>query len=538
MKIWRFALIAAIGCVLGGLMGEFWPTQTTQGAPQLALLIDTSGSMSDGKLTAVQQAAAHFVQNWDLSRSAIAVVGFDSTARVYSPASQQRQQVLDAIAQLKLGDTTNMAEGVRLATNQLPADHPRTILLFTDGQPDNALLARAEAYRAQSMGVQLVAIGTLDADKALLAHMTGRPEWVFSVQDNRFEQAFAQAGQVLRELFRKGEQSSNPLQDTMLWGACIGLGLGLALQLAENLWGLRGVWWRDLWWVAFTTAGLGAMGAWLGQWALLWGGSRSVGWGILGLGVGLCLGLADRSSLKAGRGALGGAIGGFLGGTVFSMLADVSGLGARMLGFAVLGACIGAMVFWVQQALGQVWLYGTRLGPYEGVRYNLTKAHTRIGRGTNNDIALVGEADLPMQAGIIEQNAQGWLYRGVLMAHNGQMVEKAVLKAGDRLRFGASEFIFQVRGQQATLAAWQLNNGQESVMLSGKRWQNAYIRLEIRTENIVLTALQAGVECNRQPVAVGQKVSVSAGDVLEWQGQTWALLQVFDRLQAKRKQIT
>lgn len=176
-----------------------------------------------------------------------------------------------------------------------------------------------------------------------------------------------------------------------MWGALVALGLGLVLLIGQNVLTLRGRWFRDLSWVPFGAALLGGVSVFVGQLLLAMGSGRGLGWAILGAGAGLFLGLADRSRAKAIRGSLGGAAGGFVGGLVFELLLGGSGTVARLMGFAVLGAAIGLMVQWAQQAFKSAWLVGLTTGPYEGKEYILAKPVVTVGRSDGNDIGLYRE---------------------------------------------------------------------------------------------------------------------------------------------------
>ena len=78
-----FGLYGAIGCLIAAiLLGEpllaltkLPPSPATQKAPQaIVLLIDTSGSMSDGKLTEVKSAATNFVQRRNLNQDQLQAI--------------------------------------------------------------------------------------------------------------------------------------------------------------------------------------------------------------------------------------------------------------------------------------------------------------------------------------------------------------------------------------------------------------------------------------------------------------------------------
>ena len=359
----RFGYIGAIACVVGAIFFELlFPSATTTpnvNTPQdVALLIDTSGSMRDqGKIEEVKRASSDYISKQP-STTRVAVVRFSSDAQIVSPLGSSASNHLSAINSFQAEGATNMADGLLQAAQAFEADiggkQSRTILLFTDGEPGSNLetsdvakpktIEAANEIRAQ--GIKIVAVGTNDADSDFLAQLTGDRNLVFATTAGQFSDAFQKADSAIRGLFKSsGGSVLEVLGGGLARGGLIALILAAALLIAENVLGLRGRWWRDLSWIPFVAAALGAGGALIGQllFGLFGGGSvaRALGWALFGAAAGAMLGLADRSSSKATRGAIGGAVGGFLGGLVFDLLAQglQGGFGeilARVLG---LGGC-------------------------------------------------------------------------------------------------------------------------------------------------------------------------------------------------------
>lgn len=548
-----FAILGAIGCVLGGILGEFLiprpvpPAPTPQQPAAIVLVLDASGSMNEqGKLNEVKRAAQDFVARQDLQITQIAVVGFGSDAHLESPLSTNRQDLLRAIQRIQDGGGTMMGEGLQAGLDALGQTNvaARSILLFTDGVPGSTVMpervarrrALAVAEQIRTQGVRLVAVGTEDANMSFLAELTGSRELVFSTTSGQFDQAFRQAEQAIKQLFgnRAPISTGRALQEAFLWGALVALGLGLVLLIGQNVLTLRGRWFRDLSWVPFGAALLGGVSAFGGQMLLATGSGRGLGWAILGAGAGLFLGLADRSRAKAIRGSLGGAAGGFVGGLVFEWLLGGSGMVARLVGFAVLGAAIGLMVQWAQQAFKSAWLVGLTTGPYEGKEYILAKPVVTVGRSDANDIGLYRERDLPLKAGILRLVQGKWVWEGQTILVNGQGTNQQTLQPGDRLGFGATEFLFQVRGALPPEAkeVWALHGNAQSYALpfplkqatigSAKSCEvvvagiaDKHVEIRLGLEGLKLVVLAAPTRLNGQSLKVGQRVALKPGDLLE-----------------------
>ena len=480
----RYAWVGALGCVIGAILFEIFfpsvPASSSAASQRVAMVIDTSGSMRDeNKLEEVKRAAIAFVNRQANSATGVALVEFSTNASTVQPLTRDVAALSSRINELEANGGTNIGAAVIEGGRALAADDtrsvPSSLLLFTDGRPDVSGESEAQgrrraigaAQQVREAGVKIIAIGTEDADPNFLAELTGSRDLVFSTTAGAFDEAFQKADKKIRQIFQSGGAgSSNPLEAfARAWGLgmLLGLSLGAALLIAENIWGLRGRWWRDLNWVPLGAALLGALGAIIGQ--LVYGllpdspTSRAWGWAILGAAVGAMLGLADRSKTKAGRGAFGGFAGGLAGGLVFDFLSKFltigegdTGILARVLGLAVLGFAVGLMVQVVQQALKTAWLSGITTGPYEGKQYILGKPVVTVGRSDGNDIGLYREKNLGLKAGAFSFNAGRWTYSGEALQINGSSQTNAVLSSGDTIRLGDTEFVFEDKGSPQTQA--------------------------------------------------------------------------------------
>jgi uncharacterized protein YegL len=473
-----FGIIGAIACVLGALVFEVLFPAKPATSPEnsrvaVALLLDTSGSMEeDNKLEEVKRAARDYVarQSNNAVISGMSITRFSSDARTVSGYSRDYGYHQNVISQFVANGATEMAGGLETAAGSLGGAETgttRLVLLFTDGEPGSNIepaeiakprtLAVATALRAQ--GVRLVAVGTLDADIGFLSTLTGDRSLVFPTSAGNFAAAFSQADAKIRNLFSGDAGGSRGFGDALLLGALVTLFLGGALLIAENTLGLRGRWWRDLLWVLPMAALLGVGGALLGQglFAIFGDSARVLGWAVVGTIAGAVLGLADRSRAKALRGAIGGTVGGLIGGLVFGVLGGAFSSGAlellgRLLGFAALGFAVGLMLQLVQQALKTAWLTGITTGVYEGKQYILGKPVVTVGRSDGNDIGLYREKNLALKLGAFQFTGGRWQYQGEAVPINGNLNKSAFLSSGDTIKLGATEFLFESKGDSVSPA--------------------------------------------------------------------------------------
>jgi Ca-activated chloride channel homolog len=169
----------------------FWvdtPTVATAQRPPLdvALVVDTSGSMSGDKIANARLAAASFLDG--LSDGDIAsVYSFNTDVTELAPPTTINQAtravLLQRVQGLYASGGTNLHDGLlagRLATDRAPASHPvRRIVMISDGRATvgntDANAIADVASQATEHGTQVTSIGVgLDYDEGMLNAMAVR----------------------------------------------------------------------------------------------------------------------------------------------------------------------------------------------------------------------------------------------------------------------------------------------------------------------------------------------------------------------------
>lgn len=129
---------------------------------------------------------------------AVGAVEFASRTRVLLRASCSEPRFRACLKTLTPGGRTAMAPAIRLATRLLQRQRgEKTILLVTDGQPDDPAATLDAARLARAAGVTLIAIGTDGADEAFLAALTPKPELAIKVEPGRLERTIADTAKRL-----------------------------------------------------------------------------------------------------------------------------------------------------------------------------------------------------------------------------------------------------------------------------------------------------------------------------------------------------
>jgi Ca-activated chloride channel family protein len=164
----------------------------------LALVIDTSGSMEGAKIQAARASARSLVEHL-ADGDMLSVDVFSDGARALVPpvrlTPQTRARIMSTLAELGTGGSTNMFEGLQLAemhVAQAPADHPvRRIVMISDGQanvgPSSPEALGELAGRSLGFGAQVTSLGVgLDYDERTLDAIAERTSGrLFHVGDPR-----------------------------------------------------------------------------------------------------------------------------------------------------------------------------------------------------------------------------------------------------------------------------------------------------------------------------------------------------------------
>jgi hypothetical protein len=177
--------------------------------------------------------------------------------------------------------------------------------------------------------------------------------------------------------------------------------------------------------------------------------ARGLGWAIFGAGVGLSLGIAKRSSRKTVNAVIGGVVGGALGGLAFhyAALHVHDEATSQLIGFGVVGLGIGIAIGLVEIARRQAWLKvigGGMLGK-EFIVYHQV---TNVGSAPKCEITLIKDPQVaPFHCRIDDRGGRYSItaYEGGAVGINGTQVTSHWLRAGDVVELGGTALRYQER---------------------------------------------------------------------------------------------
>ena len=162
------------------------------------LVIDTSGSMAGGKLEQAKKGVMDFAKDAFRKEYAVGLVSFNTTAQHVCEPTYDVGLLKEKLRGMHAMGSTNMAQAVKMAHDHLRRlDNTRVIVIATDGLPDNAQDALREGTRAKADRIDIIAIGTDDADQGFLRRLATRYELGKKVERAVFSEAISSASNLL-----------------------------------------------------------------------------------------------------------------------------------------------------------------------------------------------------------------------------------------------------------------------------------------------------------------------------------------------------
>jgi Mg-chelatase subunit ChlD len=191
--------IAQIGQALGGDIERLREAGRIKIDNVAYLLLDCSGSMSEGsKFEQAVRGAAGFAREASAKGYRVGIIRFNSSASMVASPGAGPQDLEEVLGSLTVEGSTRLDTALELATRLLAEEKGlRAIVVVTDGQPDDPALARRAAERAKEAGIDILAIGTDDADWDFLRAIVTRPDLAAYVPRGRLAQGIRQAAGLL-----------------------------------------------------------------------------------------------------------------------------------------------------------------------------------------------------------------------------------------------------------------------------------------------------------------------------------------------------
>jgi len=158
------------------------------------LVIDCSSSMHGNNIAQAQKGAIEFAAEAIKKGYSIGIIKFADYASAICELSSELSAISNKLSELIPGGSTNMAEGIILSIEKMYSIKGlRSIVIVTDGFPNNQSDALDAAKNAKETGIEIITIGTDDADKDFLAKLASNQSMSMKVSRELLSKSIASA---------------------------------------------------------------------------------------------------------------------------------------------------------------------------------------------------------------------------------------------------------------------------------------------------------------------------------------------------------
>ena len=180
-------------------LGE--PIKWETSAGYVYLLVDRSASMAGDKIRQAQKGSLNFAKDALAKGYLTGLIQFDSSSKLLCEPYKDLSRLEKAISGLNIGDNTHMAKAIDLAHRLLKEIRgTRVIVIVTDGMPNGAgdpESSLRSGDRAKKDGIDIITIGTDDADREFLKRLASRSELSVKVESKNLEKTITDSAQML-----------------------------------------------------------------------------------------------------------------------------------------------------------------------------------------------------------------------------------------------------------------------------------------------------------------------------------------------------
>jgi Mg-chelatase subunit ChlD len=161
-------------------------------------LLDCSGSMKGPKLDLARVGIVDFARDAFNKQYLVGLIKFSDRADLISEPVQEIEKLQDGLRGIRAGGSTNLTAAVNLALAKLKdISGARVIVVATDGMPDSAKGSLAAADIVKAAGIEIITIGTDDANLEFLKKLASRTELSSRVASDMFGKAISSASLLL-----------------------------------------------------------------------------------------------------------------------------------------------------------------------------------------------------------------------------------------------------------------------------------------------------------------------------------------------------
>jgi Mg-chelatase subunit ChlD len=162
------------------------------------LVIDTSGSMANDKLEQAKRGILDFAKDAFRKEYMVGLISFNTTATHVCDPTYDMEILKECVRGMNATGSTNMEDAIKMAHDHIKKlKNTRVIVIATDGLPDNKQTALKEAAKAKEDKIDIITIGTDDANQEFLKKLASRSGLSKKVERAMFSQAISSASKLL-----------------------------------------------------------------------------------------------------------------------------------------------------------------------------------------------------------------------------------------------------------------------------------------------------------------------------------------------------
>jgi molecular chaperone DnaK len=162
-------------------------------------LLDCSGSMdSNNKFQFAKNGGIEYAMEANSKGYKIGLISFGSMANKILDLQDNAEDFKIKIMNLEVEGSTNLTDAIRIARELLSSNiGERVIFIVTDGVPDNSNSAINEAQVAAKSGIEIMTLGTDDADLNFLNSIATKKEFSIKIDRIKLQQGIKDMAKLL-----------------------------------------------------------------------------------------------------------------------------------------------------------------------------------------------------------------------------------------------------------------------------------------------------------------------------------------------------
>lgn len=177
------------------------PVKGTTKTGYVYLLVDRSASMAGNKIKQAKSGALNFAKDSLTKNYYTGLIQFDSSAKLVCEPYSSLSLLEKGLMRLEVGDTTHMAKAINLAHGMLK-DIPgnRVMVIVTDGTPNgpgDPLSSLRAGEDAKKSGIDIITIGTDDADEEFLKRLASSSQLGVKVENSHLGETITNSAKLL-----------------------------------------------------------------------------------------------------------------------------------------------------------------------------------------------------------------------------------------------------------------------------------------------------------------------------------------------------